>query len=1090
MANDIDKTSPHYKGEFGSIYEVNQKFPNGGVAGDYVEIDGWAHYWNADRGTWCVNAQRDSYWDELLTNLTAALKLMRGASYMGMATPSTQPDDSLVKRFYFAKEAGTYSHFGNISVPQGISILYSSNGKQWILQNLLEISQGLGDSTTKVVSQKTLKDEIGKKADASELAKKANIESVKETIRQINGKFSTQEKEINKKANVDEVNNVVRELRLKDSELEKKLDQKAEQSAVNTGMRQLSSELGKKADKRDVVKTNAAQDAEISRKANQQDVERSLNILRKEIGERTVVEGNVNNNPDEEDLTSKMDSNNREVLSLKDREYNPLEFSGKGYMILRKNIQEVTCAITKIQVTKAPTTDGYVSIIINGVETHVDLLASTDNTVALVAKKIADKLSETMDEYVTSIDGALVTCTSRFGGDVTASSFSSVSTGSEATVSESSKTELRNLLTAAMISEPNTIYEIRYDFDLDGNAIKIPEKCTLRFVGGLIANGEIIYNKTYIDVLNSGIFKNVVVSGTLRNNIAYSDWFCTNKDGINDDSTALQNFLNCSAGKLIVNKGNYHINNTLKLPAYTEVDFSFSTIYPSSNITCLLYEGDYSSRQANIDTTLRNFIIDSKGSDNIVGLQIGRGVYFNYVYNFDIRVYGEESIGILETSNFNAILRDGRIIGRIQGYHDNSIGIKFTTGTDSDFNNQVTNLKTDSVLIQGFEYGCMLDYGTGAHDTIMFSNIGFSSCNIGYYFKSGYTNCIITNQRIENSNLLVKLEQNRALTIIDAYILNTGALEQKGGVCNMLGTIHCIVTSKDNVKNKRAFYIGDRARFNFDASHYTNWGYGLESVFNEKVYRFGKKYISMDAALNNVGITSFENDIPLITDSSYSERQLALNVSANKFRTWNGGTTLVINKGDTCVKLQTSIFSITGGVDGQKILITSNSEDYVQVAFDGRFFIINNDNFILTERVNENWKILSHNAVSFNSTESIGFISGKGLIINKKGTYRDAFDRAGNVAVVGSFNERPAILTEEDKGKEYFDTSLNRPIWWDGNKWIDAQNNTGYKNKGASNVRPNTNKQDEGFVYYDTTLKKLILWNGSDWVNIDGTALT
>lgn len=291
MANDIDKTSPHYKGEFGSIYEVNQKFPNGGVAGDYVEIDGWAHYWNADRGTWCVNAQRDSYWDELLTNLTAALKLMRGASYMGMATPSTQPDDSLVKRFYFAKEAGTYSHFGNISVPQGISILYSSNGKQWILQNLLEISQGLGDSTTKVVSQKTLKDEIGKKADASELAKKANIESVNDIVRQINGKFSTQEQKINKKANVDEVNNVVRDLRLKDSELGKKLDQKAEQSAVNTGMRQLSSEVARKADQSDfeaAVKElhakDSVQDRTLAKKAEKSDIAILKDLIRAATG--------------------------------------------------------------------------------------------------------------------------------------------------------------------------------------------------------------------------------------------------------------------------------------------------------------------------------------------------------------------------------------------------------------------------------------------------------------------------------------------------------------------------------------------------------------------------------------------------------------------------------------------------------------------------------------------------------------------------------------------------------------------------------------------------------------------------------------
>lgn len=77
MANDINKEDPHYKGEFGSIYEVNRKYPTGGVAGDFVVIDGWAHYWNADRGTWCVNAERDSYWDELMTNISNSQKSIK-----------------------------------------------------------------------------------------------------------------------------------------------------------------------------------------------------------------------------------------------------------------------------------------------------------------------------------------------------------------------------------------------------------------------------------------------------------------------------------------------------------------------------------------------------------------------------------------------------------------------------------------------------------------------------------------------------------------------------------------------------------------------------------------------------------------------------------------------------------------------------------------------------------------------------------------------------------------------------------------------------------------------------------------------------
>jgi len=33
-ANEIDKSSPHYKGEFATIYDVNLKYPNGGVEGD------------------------------------------------------------------------------------------------------------------------------------------------------------------------------------------------------------------------------------------------------------------------------------------------------------------------------------------------------------------------------------------------------------------------------------------------------------------------------------------------------------------------------------------------------------------------------------------------------------------------------------------------------------------------------------------------------------------------------------------------------------------------------------------------------------------------------------------------------------------------------------------------------------------------------------------------------------------------------------------------------------------------------------------------------------------------------------------------
>lgn len=65
----MDKNSLHFKGTYRNVYEVNRAYPNGGVDGDYVDINGWQHWWNPDRGTWCVNENRDSYWDEVLSTV-------------------------------------------------------------------------------------------------------------------------------------------------------------------------------------------------------------------------------------------------------------------------------------------------------------------------------------------------------------------------------------------------------------------------------------------------------------------------------------------------------------------------------------------------------------------------------------------------------------------------------------------------------------------------------------------------------------------------------------------------------------------------------------------------------------------------------------------------------------------------------------------------------------------------------------------------------------------------------------------------------------------------------------------------------------
>lgn len=101
---------------------------------------------------------------------------------------------------------------------------------------------------------------------------------------------------------------------------------------------------------------------------------------------------------------------------------------------------------------------------------------------------------------------------------------------------------VKNVLTQDMINKSNTIYEIRYDFDLNGAEITILEGCVLDFQGGSFSNGNIVGNNTTIcgnltySIFNDSFIKNFILE--------YIDirWFGA-KEG-KDCSDALQRAIN------------------------------------------------------------------------------------------------------------------------------------------------------------------------------------------------------------------------------------------------------------------------------------------------------------------------------------------------------------------------------------------------------------------------------------------------------------------------------------------------------------------------------------------------------------------
>lgn len=102
-----------------------------------------------------------------------------------------------------------------------------------------------------------------------------------------------------------------------------------------------------------------------------------------------------------------------------------------------------------------------------------------------------------------------------------------------------------NATFASQVTEQNTIYEIRYVFDLNNQSVTIPANSVLRFEGGIIKNGTIVGNKTSFSGSNiQGIDSTVNVSGTFVGELNACWIGAKASDASFDNSNVLQYYHN------------------------------------------------------------------------------------------------------------------------------------------------------------------------------------------------------------------------------------------------------------------------------------------------------------------------------------------------------------------------------------------------------------------------------------------------------------------------------------------------------------------------------------------------------------------
>ena len=222
--------------------------------------------------------------------------------------------------------------------------------------------------------------------------------------------------------------------------------------------------------------------------------------------------------PDEEDITALTpNENGNSFLALKDRIYNPAIFSGKGYKFVRKNIINVELATIKISVTNPTTLEGDIYFNINNKGTKVHLSPTIHNTTKLVSEAIKDALNIAYTDYKVTVANSIVTLTRKYSGNTSPTTFEMYNTGVRVIVEDSTTIDERNIITQDNINKADTIYEIRYDFDLDGKTITIPKNCVLYFTSGKFYNGSINMDNTIVSTLYKDILSEVNISGNYYN---------------------------------------------------------------------------------------------------------------------------------------------------------------------------------------------------------------------------------------------------------------------------------------------------------------------------------------------------------------------------------------------------------------------------------------------------------------------------------------------------------------------------------------------------------------------------------------------
>lgn len=622
-----------------------------------------------------------------------------------------------------------------------------------------------------------------------------------------------------------------------------------------------------------------------------------------------------------------------------------------------------------------------------------------------------------------------------------------------------------NTLTQSMINKSNTIYVIQYDFDLNDpnfeHPITIPENCVLEFNGGSLSNGVLNtdisnkilgFNKIFTNIKFNGYYK---YAGTVE-----LDWFIS-KYAKSVEDTSVDNYsdfvdaINSGCYNLLIDNSKYiHLTNTIEITRPLNIYAKYSRKYTigfSSNLSDSYKLEDGCIFSKSIVTLLRYKVKNETKQIGDRPITIGNiNLYINKPYEtlddidvpiLDIRTDGANLWGITLSCNIKS---KRYTISALNDTICNYTGIHLESS-----NGYITFVEING-YISGVYKGINAK-GYPHNTNNWFTNIvikGDSWCVFGGTFYWASPCYVYGSHQTDISNY--SINNNRG------YF--EGFVELKGYVWdyNRKSPRTNLHSVSYPVKYSNLYYIGELQTYNYGMRYPQNLVTYLD--FYKDTYINAPNLLDVFLAGSNVlyspiifNKSSYKIDNIDILKDSYSDihnRDSLFNMYADG----NKNATPIERSGNAYLtNCRGKVCSIDLWIDGYSLHPGTSAVDNAIILYYDVFSKLSNGTLRITigDDINSMEtlysKELNTGNIYYNTINKIRIPIARYINIHldlsiDAGTY--LLPKLYIPSAIRSSFRGPSSLRPNwdyiSAGKSYFDTTLNKPIWWTGDKWVKA----------------------------------------------------